>query len=185
MKVAFTGTSSTGKTTLSNLLQEDPWIRCHLPFFITVNARSLLLSHGYQSMDLMFPDELRAFQTEYLSRKISLEDGHDNYFTDRSFVDVAAYWMERDVGGLPLSEVEPYMERCRREAARYDIHFYFPFGVIQFESDGFRSEDIDFHLRIDVRIQKLLQEWDLAVIKLETPDLIERGEIVLSHLRNL
>jgi hypothetical protein len=185
MKIAFTGTSCTGKTTLSDLLREDPWIKAHLPHFITVDARRLLLSHGFQSMDRMFPNELRTFQAEYLSRKVCIEDNRDNYLTDRSFVDVAAYWIERDAGSLPLSEVEPYVTRCHREVQRYDIHFYFPFGAIKFESDGFRSEDAYFHLRIDLRIQKLLQDWKLKVVKLDAIDLIERRELVIGHLRNL
>ncbi|MFZ0943940.1 MAG: ATP-binding protein [Syntrophobacteraceae bacterium] len=185
MKIAFTGTSCTGKTTLSYLLREEPWVKSHLPLFITVDARSLLTSRGFQSVDRMSPHELRDFQTEYLSKKIHTEDGQDNYITDRSFVDVAAYWIERDAEGLPLSDVEPYVERCREEVKRYDTHFYFPFGIIQFESDGFRSEDLDFHTRIDLRIQKLLKEWNLRVETLNSRNLLERREIVTAYLRDL
>jgi len=185
MKVAFTGASSTGKTTLANTLRKDPWIKSYLPLFITVDARSMLTSRGFQSMDQMPISDRRVFQVDYLSKKLALEEGQDNYLTDRSFLDLAAYWIERDAAGLKLSNADAYVDRCRHEIGRYDIHFFFPYGCIPFKSDGYRSDNISFHARIDSRIQNLITEWNVKVVRLDAVGLTKRREIVLECLKDL
>ncbi|QWV92108.1 ATP-binding protein [Geomonas oryzisoli] len=185
MKVAFTGSSSTGKTTLALRLQTDPRFCILLPAFITVDARRILAERGFGSMDRMQPEELRSFQHAYLERKLALENGRDGYFTDRSFIDLAAYWLERDAAGLPASEVEAFVEICRHEANRYDLHVYFPYGLIPFESDGYRSEDEIFHQRINSRICQLLHDWGHRVVRLNAIDISERCDAVIGTLQEI
>ena len=146
------------------------------------DARGLLDSLGHTSMDLMSPDSLRTFQRQYLARKLELEKGKDHYFTDRSFVDVAAYWIVRDSAGLSTEECETVIEQCRLAAARYDLHVYFPFGVISFKSDGYRSEDYEGHRKIDDCIQGLLEKWSISFLRLVGDDLQARAETVLEAL---
>lgn len=95
---------------------------------------------------------------------------------------MAAYWLERDAIGLPENEVTSFVERCRRAASRYDLHIYFPDGLIPFESDGYRSGVSDFHKRVAERIQRLLDEWGLEVVCLDMVDLATRADVVVSTL---
>jgi predicted ATPase len=182
MKIALTGSSSTGKTTLANCLRTHPEFRRRLPDFVTTDARRILDSLGHANIDNMDPQSLRQFQQLYLARKLELETGKDNYLTDRSFVDVAAYWIERDARDLPPSEYDGLVETCRSAADRYDLHVFLPFGVIPFKSDGYRSHDMEAHGRIGDRISKLLDTWGVRVLRLDMVALDERAAAVLTAL---
>src|SRR5437773_680930 len=99
MKIALTGSSSTGKTTLAHLLT-DHEVLSELKY-VTADSRALLEKMGYRSMDRMTRDQLREFQTAYLECKLNIEGNIESYITERSTVDVAAYWLVRDAFDLP------------------------------------------------------------------------------------
>ena len=185
MKIALTGASSTGKTTLANSLMEEPDFRRQVDDFLTTNARGLLERMGHKSMDRMRRDELLEFQREYLAQKQQLEVGRDRYLTDRSFVDVAAYWLRRDAIELGPEQREEVVEVCRVAARRYELHVYCPFGVVGFKSDGYRSEDLRHHQEIGEQIASFLSEWGVRFITLDTANHEERVERVLAEVRAL
>lgn len=183
MKIALTGSSSTGKTTVAKRLMADQGFVGIVGEFITEDARSLLSSLGHQSMDEMSRDELRQFQKQYLNQKATNEDGRSSFLVDRSFVDVAAYWLVRDSYDLPVVEQDRFEERCRELANSYDLHVYFPNDQIPFSSDGYRSENLDFHQRIADKIVELLKDWGSNYISIESPDLDSRVEQILTEVR--
>lgn len=95
MKLALTGSSSTGKTTLimsvlSHLLASNSNI-----IFCAPDARQLLKDLGHSSMDRMSRTEMREFQLLYYLNKTLIEEDRNNFITDRSFVDIAAHWLNR------------------------------------------------------------------------------------------
>jgi len=185
MRIAFTGSTSTGKTTLVEALLQDPTFSEYVSVHHTVDARHILQNLGFHSMDPMTPEETRYFQLTYFIRKLYGERGRSSFVTERSFVDIAAYWMERDTLGCSQFEQRILMDPCEMEAKSYEIHFYLPFDVVPFQSDGWRSEDLDFHRRVDRRIHSLLEAWKINYVTLSTPSHTERIETVLRHLRRI
>lgn len=185
MKIAFTGSSSTGKTTLARQLMENEQFVGVVGEFVTEDARSLLQSLGHSSMDNMSRDELRRFQLRYLEQKLANETNRRKFLVDRSYVDVAAYWLVRDSFDLPIERQESFANRCRELAGSYDLHVHFPFGVIPFASDGFRSESVDFHRRIADKIHELLNSWGISFISIESNDLPQRMQQVVSRVAEL
>ncbi|WP_434347629.1 ATP-binding protein [Myxococcus virescens] len=185
MKIALTGASSTGKTTLADSLMKEPDFRRQVDDFLTTNARGLLARMGHKSMDRMRRDELLKFQREYLAQKQQMEVGQERYLTDRSFIDVAAYWLRRDAIELGPEQREEVVDACRVAARRYDLHVYCPFGVVGFKSDGYRSEDLRHHREIGEQIASFLSEWGIRFITLDTADHEERVARVLSEVRAL
>jgi nicotinamide riboside kinase len=174
MRVALTGSSSTGKTTLAKKLMRTPEFLAHVDQFLTTNARGLLDAMGCRSMDEMTPAQLQSFQRTYLDNKLSGEAGKDRFLTDRSFVDVAAYWLRRDAVDVAAEQKTALVDRGRQAAQVYDVHVYLPFGLIPFQSDGYRSEDRAHHQDIDSQILALLREWGLPFITLDTDVMEER-----------
>lgn len=188
MKVAFTGASSTGKTTLAKALFKDIGIKRVLCEHLSVNARTILNDMGHKSMDKMTKAQLQKFQLLYLDRKLLLEKDKESFLVERSFVDVAAYWIERDSIEAPNNITELLLEKYKNQSKKYDLHVYFPFGVIPFEEDGYRSMDIKSHFRIDARILQLLSQWKLQpVLTLNYPELSKRlstvADWVKSHIK--
>jgi nicotinamide riboside kinase len=182
LKIALTGSTSTGKTTLAKALMTVPLLKIKLNKTINVDARSLVAKMGFSNMNSMSIEETRYFQHFYFDTKVGLERLESSFLAERSFVDVAAYWLERDSIGLQCGERDDFLSRCRTESVKYDLHIYLPFGVIPFEQDGHRSGDMSFHRRIDDRIQHLLVEWNLANISVPFQDLTERISAVSNWL---
>jgi nicotinamide riboside kinase len=180
MKLALTGSSSTGKTTLALELARCP--NFSISEFVSADSRSLLEELGYHSMDQMTRDELREFQYLYLERKLAIEADRDSFITERSTVDVAAYWSVRDAYDLPAVTRNSYIDRCRLHALSYDLHVYLPFGVIPFVFDGYRSEDLSFHRAIDQQIKMYLHDWGIQYITVVPTDLESRLKVIITSL---
>jgi nicotinamide riboside kinase len=184
MKIAFTGTASTGKTTLVNeLLKNEEFKRFKLKF-VTTDARSILESLGFKQMDLMTKQQRIDFQKFYFEKKKELESNIDNYITDRSFVDVASYWFIRDLNGKQ-SPKDKIIEEARIISKSYDLHFYFPYGIIPFDNDGYRSKDEIQRKEIGTQIFKFLKEWGISYIELNESDINKRVQRVIDVLNQL
>lgn len=167
MRIALTGTSSTGKTTLAERLMLEPERDAWGGRLISANARGLLLELGYQSVDGMTLAQRSDFQFAYIARKLELEKSQAEYLTDRSYLDIAAYWLDY-TGGCDDDDL---VVRCRKEVARYDLHFYFPVGLLDVEMDGFRSTDIESHERVDCHIRRLAANWGVSLVSLSRLDI--------------
>lgn len=180
MRIACTGTSSTGKTTFAKRAAADDAISKHAGLYITADARELLRQRGLRSVDEMSAAQLRDFQQAYLQRKTETEKDHANYITDRSFVDVAAYWILYTNTTDPGKD--PFVLQCRSEAQRYALHLYFPPGLIEFEYDGARSSEPQLHQRIDELIRSLLEDWGITPLKISIKDIEQRLLFLREHL---
>ena len=185
-KVAFTGSSSTGKSAIANKLIND--LRSSKVFtdgLIAVDSRSLIRSSGHKSMDIMSVQETRKFQLSYIEKKEASEKGATSYIVERSYTDVAAYWVVRDSLGMEKSERHVLIERCRNLCKNYDLHIYCPFGLLPFKSDGYRSESLEFHHMVDKQIKSFLNEWGLNFLTLSDVDLTKRAEMSINAIENL
>jgi nicotinamide riboside kinase len=183
VKIAFTGSSSTGKTTTAETIIRLPEVKAKVERIVAEDARSLLRRLNHQSMDAMSRDELRQFQQLYFEQKVQNEAEHKSFLVDRSFVDVAAYWLVRDAPGLEADDRDRLPELCRKYASKYDLHFYFPYGGIPFKADGYRSQNDDFHREVDAMIQKLCVTWRIQPVCIESSKLESRVDQVLTTLR--
>ncbi|GAB3967434.1 ATP-binding protein [Plantactinospora veratri] len=182
MRVAFTGSSSTGKSTLAAALMKVESFRCLAPRYLPSEGKEILSEFGFTGLDSMTQDQTAFYELAYFARKVGREVDVDSFLTDRSFVDVAAYWLERDAAGRGAYIESLLVEPCRRLAHNYDLHFVLPMGMIPFEEDGRRSSDGEFHARIDARIRRLLDQWGIAHVEVTEAELPGRVEIVLKAL---
>lgn len=180
MRIAFTGASSTGKTTLSNHIQADTRLFAAIGPFVTTDARRLLRELGYENIDSMSLDARIRFQFAYLERKLALESELENFFTDRSFVDLAAYWLQYT--GRTLADGDEYVARCRTEVGRYGAHFYFPSELLPLKADGWRSAETASRERTDGYIRAILDAWGVSAVALNELDLDLRRERVAEVL---
>ena len=185
MKIALTGASSVGKSFLSDHLMKNDEFSKHIKKFITPDARSILDSMECKNTDLMTREDLRTFQLAYYKKKADLEKGESNFLTERSFIDVEAYWNVRDTFDMPINMKKMISAKCKDHAQGYDFHVYLPFGVVPFESDGYRSEDLEFHSRVDRKILSLLNEWNIDYIRLDEIDIEVRLGNVISRMENI
>jgi len=180
MKIAFTGTCSTGKTTLGERLVRDRRLSSFNLAIVSADARSILTGFGHQSLDRLTQIDLCAFQLQYFVKKLEQEADLANYITDRSFLDIAAYWTQRNGSILPEHEQRYLVGQCQRASARYDLHVYLPFGAIPFVDDGYRATDRTLEESIDRKIQSLLMDWGLKFVKVNQVVIEARVEEVVN-----
>jgi predicted ATPase len=182
MRISLTGSSSTGKTTLAIALLKDRGFRKAVNKFIYVDGRELLREMGCQSMNKMSMQQQKEYQLRYYRKKIEKEENLDNYITDRSFVDIAAYWLTRDTFDQSVQEQELLISPCKKLAMKYDYTFYLPSGSIEFEKDGYRPEDFEFNKAIDKRIKLFLDEWGIEYYKIWFKSLDERVKYIVETI---
>lgn len=170
-RFAITGPSSAGKTTLAEALMRNRRFSCLVDTMIPEGTRTLLRNQGHTSFDAMTRKELRDFQRGYFLWKQEAESKADNYLVDRSFVDVAAIWVERDTFDQSLDVQNELVIPCRDLAKRYTLHFYLPSPVFGFDHDGVRESDLSLHGRIAMRVRQYLDDWELQYVSLRSSTL--------------
>lgn len=183
MKIAIVGSSSVGKTTLAKaIVSAEEALNLS---YLNADARRLIANLGYKNIDDIPQSQRQLFQLKYLDEKIQLEENMDNYISDRSYVDIAAYWVIRDAIDEPESRKETMVERCKILAQHYDLHIFLPFGIIPFEYDGYRSKNIKQDQQISNQILCFLEKWKLDYIIINEIDFSKRLKIAVDKIREL
>ena len=169
MRIAITGSSSTGKTTLA---KEVSMMDNNLEY-LTVDARTIIQSFNIKNIDNLTPNQFKSFQNEWIIQKKNNETFRDNFITDRSFIDSLAYMRDRDIFDNILEK------ECISNMLQYDIVFYIPFGNIPFQSDGYRISDISRHKKIDADIRFLLKKHHIKYFVIETLTVQDRIDYMM------
>lgn len=183
MKIALCGASSTGKTTLAKKLIENPFFKNIVNKFISVDGRHLLDVMGCTNMDKMNRNQTREYQFKYFEHKIQSELNQFKFITDRSYIDISAYWIVRDAFDVSESEQNKLLNPCKKLSNNYDLHFYLPFGLIEFERDGYRPESNTFNKKIDSQIKLYLKKWKITHCKIDVVDISKRVETVINAIQ--
>jgi len=182
MKIAITGASSTGKTVLmsdivSALCSYDDQFSAEY-----IDVRAIADRMNVKDAVKHSQSNLLDFQTEIYSEKYRHEFGKTKYVTDRSYLDLAAYYAirESELGKVSAS----YVESCILMARSFDLHIHLPFGRLAFEEDGYRPSNVGFNIDIDCYIKSKLAELSLRHLTIKTPDRSFSVSMVLNELRS-
>lgn len=183
MRIAFTGASGTGKTSVANqLVSKKPQALPSLTV-IGVDSRALLDTLSLRRAENINDDQYRVFQTMYFSQKILVEAGETSFLTERSFADGFAYWKLHCERSASQSENTMIHRICREQSLKYDHHFLFPTGFIPVEDDGYRHRDPEYHERFQALLQAILMEWDVQYTIMPHADVCSRADFILDNLK--
>lgn len=133
LRIAFCGTSSTGKTTLSKLVAERlqlPWIDEGLK---NIRGEQSLAMPKFEEADLI---QKIYWQKEVNRRRISIERQHCSFVGDGSAVDMLA-WTKFWCGAtFDFNSMEELVVQLRNHIGCIYTHiFYLPFGKVPIEDD--------------------------------------------------
>ncbi len=150
-RIAFTGASGTGKTTLSQYLVETLQLK-----FNPVGSRSVAKAMGFESpYDVDKAGKRAEFQRRLVTEKRAWEDDHAEFVSDRTTLDNLAYTVFHDVGTVDadlLAQVIGGMER-------YTHVIYCPVAVFcNPAGDPHRVADMTYHQLYDTMIEALVRK---------------------------
>lgn len=181
MKLYFTGSTSTGKTTLVRYISET----YHIPM-ITEVARQIL---SEQELQL---DSLRTnlnvvddYQTKIFYRQIEQEQKYQSFVSDRSF-DCLAYAAQHS-RILPKLLNSPELQQYLKVLKDKDSFVFFvrPFKST-LHQDGIRETlNWDSIVAIDAMIKLLLEMFELKYFNINTDNMQERVRLVEAVLSKL
>ncbi len=138
MRIAFSGSGGTGKTTLLNEINKE----LDLPV-IGEGIREWLAEHGFDDFSDMAKKDVVKMQEDTLKRKMDIESELQAFMSDRTTVDNLSYAL-RWIGSVDNGEYEGWMAQYITHAmshadVSYDLIFILPWGEVKLEDDGTRS----------------------------------------------
>ena len=176
MKIAFTGASSTGKTTTAQeLFNSGLLAQLDIEIIRPLNTRAGLT----KKIDDLSHQERIAYQQKRFDEKKILEKNRANFITERSFIDLLAY-RYAIIPTPTQDEIDEHVEL----ANEYTVHFFFPHGLFPYELDGTRP-DYSYSLNISRKIEEIMHSNHIKYIPLESNSLDKRCEIIANEILNL
>lgn len=171
MKLIFTGTQGSGKTTILNLFRDSEWN------IITEVVRKL--SKEGIKINEMGDEESQSKIFETYKELLA----GDNYISDRGLTDVAAYtWYLVNEGKVhpsilweQLADIEEFFNKHSDALVCY---FPIEFPVVD---DGVRSVDEEFRKKIDNNIKRILDDYKIPYITI-TGTVEERVNIIKEQI---
>jgi len=183
MKIALSGSAGTGRTTIARKLSQIVGYPS-----LTNLAKAILRDDGFKygmglpvEQFLCTPDR----QGMLAENKRVMESHYDDFVTDRSWLDLAAYCVQ---GMLEKEkfDISEFLNECQEEVEKYDIIIHIPWGRQPLESNGTRTIDPWFQFIIDSIICRLAMLWDVKLISVPSNlDNNETLEWIVNHLKEM
>jgi nicotinamide riboside kinase len=176
MKIAFTGTHCTGKTTLLNNVKKR-YLNNQSFGCISGVARNIV-SRGYP----LNAEANTESYIHYINDQLIAEHSMTNYklfISDRTLLDPLAYALVNRE--LPRPYIQDYFIDMMKnvwllEKDRYDLYIHFP---VEFPMvfDGVRPSDEDYRVAVDEMIQKLLTEHNVDFVTITGSESVRKQKI--------
>lgn len=149
IRLALSGASGTGKTTLAEQVAEH----YELPV-CPVGSRSVARSMGYENpYDVDRAGRRAEFQRRLILEKAAWESQHDNFVTDRTVIDNMAYAMLHCIEAVD----EQVLADVRHAVKRYTHVAYCPVDVFcNTAGDPARVSEMAYHYVYDAALFGLL-----------------------------
>lgn len=155
MRICFTGSQGTGKSTILEAILKLPQFQ---NYYRGKNIQRLL----NQNCNFPINKDTTVYSQSAISGHISGEVlWHENYINDRSLIDTFAY--SRLSPNIPYPEKQLIEDMYKDILFKYDYIFYIP---IEFEiegDNGIRSTDKLYQQKIDLEIQQIIKDYDITV----------------------
>lgn len=148
MRIAISGCSGTGKTTLARAISEKYGIPLN-----PIGARSVALEMGFDNpYDVDAAGKRVEFQKRLFEGKRDWELAHDDFVTDRSYLDNLTYCALHMAEHLEDGAIQEYSEAM----VRYDLVLWLHMADFQSLGDGVRKTNLEYHRLYETLLERFL-----------------------------
>lgn len=178
MRIALTGSSGTGKTTLAKYIAEKYKLEVN-----PIGARQVAAMMGFSNpYDVDKAGKRSEFQQRLVREKINWEQSHEEFVTDRTTIDNLSYSILHDIHSI---DEELFMLQLE-SVQRYTHMIYCPARVFcKVDSDPNRVSNLTYQRIFDTLSQALHRDsgvYTYRQLTLHTPKFERRKELVDSFL---
>jgi len=164
MKIALAGSAGTGRTTIAKQVALSI---NHFP--LTNLAKSILRSEGFKYGTEQTVEEFLATkerQVYLYQRKKEKESELEDFVTDRSWLDLAAYCIYGMQNNTDF-DISAFISDCKDEVEKYDAIIHIPWGRQPLQPNGTRTINPWFQFMIDSIICRLANQWKVQMIEID------------------
>ena len=156
MKIGLCGTMSVGKTTLVNALKNEPEFKNYT--FRTERSKHLSSIGIPLNTDSTLKGQL-VFASERAAELMQ-----ENIITDRTIIDVMAFCeLSKSMSIAEKQHIDGVLWHLIKE---YDIIFHINDLSVPMEDNGIRETDKDYRLDIHIKINELLEQYNIPAKKI-------------------
>ena len=167
-RVALVGASSTGKTTVYELLKGK------LPKYEFINESTRSVKrYGFPINEEGTSETQLAISSFHLEALLN----PTNLILDRGYIDLVAYSRHMDISPITLNYIEDTFERIHKEYTHY-VYFPIEFSAVD---DGERSVNEEWRKTIDQEFQNILGDLDQPYLTV-TGSPLQRVEQILNFI---
>ncbi len=175
MKIAITGTHSSGKTTLARSASE----LLGLQFMRGDTIKQIMeATFPNKSLDDLTKEENWKLESLGLDSRIDAEKEHESFISDGCTLNSIAYLtVKLGVDIKKIKDFNIFCDKAKKNAEKYDYIIYLP-PEIPLENDGFRPMSEKFRIEIDKMLCEILKDYKFYVVKGSLEERLEQIKLI-------
>lgn len=185
-RIMFVGPSGIGKTTLAQAVAK----KYNIPFISGSMSDLLPATKDVSHNEILSLGSEAMYKSDFqlLNLRNKLFKDKENFVTDRSYADLAAYFWYKQSRNMPECEMEHFFCQCKELMENQcDLAIFLPLNLSTYhewpmEDNKKRIMNRFFQVQISSLMSELLANWEIPTVCVENLDFCTRLNQIWYHI---